>query len=121
MSAGSKDLIPTNVLVSYMSPSQTAPVILPADKKSDKVGGGATIVQIKASTITKVKTSRSKQSVKSISKEPRSAVEAGRKSARQLISMKPNDNSDHPHLSVVTVVYRDPSGVLAADITLRHL
>ncbi len=122
LSAGSKDLIPTNVLVSYMSPSQAAPVILPAaDKKSGKVGGGATIVQIKTGTITKLKSSRPKQSQKSISREPRSGVTAGRKSARELISKKPNDNPDHPHLSVVTVVYKDPSGVLAADITLRHL
>jgi hypothetical protein len=123
LSGGSKDLIPTQVLVSYMSPSKVAP--LPsagttAKDEKDISARGATIIHIKGGDITKG-INQAHKDANAKNTAPKHIIHTVNKSKPGVAVAKANDNLADAQSSVVTVVYKDPNGVLAADISLEHM
>jgi Domain of unknown function (DUF4384) len=123
LASGSKDLIPTQVLVSYMTPSKIAP--LPSagatgKEAKDGAAKGATIIHIKGGDITKDKYQPHKE-MNPKNTAPKHSIRAVNKPLTKVAGAKTNDNSADAQSSVVTVVYKDPNGVLAADISLEHM
>ena len=133
LSSGSKDLIPTQVMVSYMTPSKIAPspstgTVAKEPKastgtvaKEPKAPGprGATIIHIKGGDITKGRYQANKDTSPKIAATKH--MPAVNKAIPKAATAKVNDNPADAQSSVVTVVYKDPNGVLAADISLEHM
>jgi hypothetical protein len=103
IASGSKDLIPSQILVSYVQPS-TLPKVSSAHTDNEAVGG-----QIAKKTSTKSQTLTKDVAIK----HHHHVVSSG---DSNIASDKTSIES-----GITTVVYKDPSGVLAVDVSLEHI
>jgi Domain of unknown function (DUF4384) len=148
-SSGSKDLIPNQVLVSYISPATASKMSRPDVKSSSgKVQNqeetkpahptGPKMVKVKttedspkiASATTTAPKSKpaviAETSTESPDKghaKPSAVPPKSASTASKKIAVQPHDNGNPAaaRQSVVTVVNTDPNAVFAADISLEHL
>lgn len=144
LTTGSKDLIPTDVFVSYMTPSAFVPVVTARshanstrgativhvqglDYRKDKVEPSSVTTQAASSKKDNAHKQTPQNDVHPAKAERASAIAAHRTEAQSAnqketkAPVKSNDNYATAQSDAVTVVYKDPSGVLAADITLQHM
>jgi len=103
IASGSKDLIPCQILVSYKQPSA-----LPEVSSGGKTSG----ISSSASKIAaKVKASK---------EEPVAQPVHISKAKRHIVPTKVAHALNNVEPGITTVVYREPSGVLAVDVSLEH-
>lgn len=150
-SSGSKDLIPNQVLISYVSPSGAYGSQLkdmPAAQHLASTYGETKTALAGTSTLrpasmqsttqslpSKINKEISTKDVKSKLQNPKTAISASAATRTDVSPVIASKKSTNRHLAkanvvkrknnlaagIVTVVYKNPDGVLAADISLEHL
>lgn len=105
IASGSKDLIPSQILVSYVQPS-TLPKVSAGHKENEPAPG----------QIAKKTGAKNQTLTKDVAVKHHHSVTSEKLADANLGSDKSSFES-----GITTVVYKDPSGVLAVDVSLEHI